>query len=265
MPWKKGENGLLAVDEAGNPVWVSESGEEKGADYGQLIESLRKVNAESKTRKEKIRSMEEKYAAFDGIDDLAAFRAEADKAMAQVKTLSEKDRDVDNLIAARVEAVAEGYKKQLAEHEKKNSELENELNRLKVNVCVKDSKMLQRVCPDQRKLMEREMRRAGFVGEDGKVQFRDDDGEVFRNEKYEPCTADEAVLAIMKMLNIDSNKALLSLDTANGSGANGSNGSLPGVKNPWKKETWNVTEQCRLMRDNPAMAQSLMQAAGVTP
>lgn len=51
-----------------------------------------------------------------------------------------------------------------------------------------------------------------------------------------------------------------------GSGAGGSGGtggtSFDG--NPWKKETWNLTEQYRLYRENPAKARVLAKEAGVT-
>lgn len=33
------------------------------------------------------------------------------------------------------------------------------------------------------------------------------------------------------------------------------------VKNPWSKESFNLTEQGKLLRENPALAQSLMQSA----
>ncbi len=34
--------------------------------------------------------------------------------------------------------------------------------------------------------------------------------------------------------------------------------------NPWAKETWNLTEQGRLVRDNPALAKQMAAQAGVT-
>ncbi|MDO4696847.1 MAG: hypothetical protein Q4A49_04890 [Neisseria sp.] len=36
-----------------------------------------------------------------------------------------------------------------------------------------------------------------------------------------------------------------------------------GVKNPWSKETWNMTEQGRMYRENPALARSLAAQAGI--
>jgi hypothetical protein len=46
----------------------------------------------------------------------------------------------------------------------------------------------------------------------------------------------------------------------NGSGGAGLNAS--GKKNPFAKETWNLTEQSRITRENPKLANSLRAAAG---
>lgn len=41
-------------------------------------------------------------------------------------------------------------------------------------------------------------------------------------------------------------------------------GSGAGVRNPWKKETFNLTEQGRIFRADPAQAKEMMAAAGIT-
>lgn len=46
----------------------------------------------------------------------------------------------------------------------------------------------------------------------------------------------------------------------NGSGGAGS-GSGKGVRNPWRKESWNLTEQMRLMKSDPGLAARLKAAA----
>ncbi|WP_302806422.1 hypothetical protein [Cloacibacillus porcorum] len=52
-----------------------------------------------------------------------------------------------------------------------------------------------------------------------------------------------------------------------GGGAGGSGGGASGAAfsgNPWKKETWNLTEQYRLYKENPVRAKAMAQEAGVT-
>jgi hypothetical protein len=56
---------------------------------------------------------------------------------------------------------------------------------------------------------------------------------------------------------------LLKAQGAGGSGYHAGNGGR--AVNPWAKETLNLTEQGRLLRDNPQQAQQLMAAAGVKP
>jgi DNA-directed RNA polymerase subunit F len=48
-----------------------------------------------------------------------------------------------------------------------------------------------------------------------------------------------------------------------GSGAQGSGGTGGGGRNPWKKETFNLTEQGRIAREDPGLATRLKAAAGV--
>lgn len=47
-----------------------------------------------------------------------------------------------------------------------------------------------------------------------------------------------------------------------GTGSNPGGDGNQGTKNPWKRETFNLTEQARLLRENPALAAQLKAAAG---
>lgn len=57
---------------------------------------------------------------------------------------------------------------------------------------------------------------------------------------------------------------LFETNAGGGADSNGSGGagSQHGQKNPWKQETWNLTEQSRIARHNPNLAASLRKAAG---
>lgn len=48
-----------------------------------------------------------------------------------------------------------------------------------------------------------------------------------------------------------------------GGGYNPAGGGAPTVKNPFAKDTWNMTEQGKLFRENPEQARQLAAAAGV--
>ena len=44
-------------------------------------------------------------------------------------------------------------------------------------------------------------------------------------------------------------------------GLSGSGNKTSGVSNPFSKETWNVTEQHKMMSDNPTLAESMRASA----
>lgn len=52
--------------------------------------------------------------------------------------------------------------------------------------------------------------------------------------------------------------------TESGGGYNPAGGGSPAAKNPFAKDSFNLTEQGKLLRDNPVQAKELAAAAGVT-
>jgi hypothetical protein len=57
---------------------------------------------------------------------------------------------------------------------------------------------------------------------------------------------------------------LFEQNSGGGAAGNGSGGAgwIRGKKNPWAKETWNLTEQSRISRENPTLAKAFAAAAG---
>lgn len=49
-----------------------------------------------------------------------------------------------------------------------------------------------------------------------------------------------------------------------GGGAGGNRGGGSGVSNPWSKDSWNLTEQGRIYKENSGKAEQLAKAAGTT-
>lgn len=270
MPWKKDEDGHLMADGNGNPLWVQESGEEKPVDYSALCKRLSEVNAESKGRKEELRKLNEKYAVLADIEDLPAWHKEALEALEFKKNAPEKDKEVEAQVNGRVEAATSSLKSQLADSDKKLgerdksiSELTSKLHNMTIRADVHSSKLLnERIRPEDRPFIEREMIRAGAVDDEGKVFYRYDDGETIYGEDGN-AKIDEAVLLFLKKLGIDPATKLMSQDDSSGSNGKSSPGAgIGGGKNPWKKENWNVTEQSRITLKDPAEAERMRKAAG---
>lgn len=260
MAWKKDDKGNFAADEAGNPIWTGDSGD-KAVDYAALSAKLSEVNAESKGRKEELRKLKEKYAAFSEIEDLEAWRKDALEAIEYKKNAGAKDQEKIEAMTAPLKAQVAERDRKLGERDKSIAELTERLNRLLIADTVKSSKLLnERIKPDERLFVEREMRRAGTIDKEGKPYFRYDDGEAIYGENGY-ASIDEAIPLFLRKLGIDPATKLMSQNTSTGSGGNPNPGHGGGGVNPWKKETKNVTEQMRIYAKNPAEAERLMREA----
>lgn len=272
MAWKKDDNGNFVLD-GENPIWVSDSGEEKSVDYPAMSKSLREANAESKSRKEELRGLNEKYALFNGIEDLVAWKAEADKAFETVKNLSEKDKEIEAQIAEKIATATGNLKAQMAEKNKKLAEKDKaladqtaRLNMLLVKANVQSSKILnERLKPDDKPFIVQMLERAGRIDAEGKVIFVYDDGStIMAGDDAHNASADEAIPLLMEKMGVDPKVKILSPNTTSGSGGNPNTGGGVNMEvNPWKKETWNLTKQSEISVKNPALAKQLKAAAGL--
>ena len=226
MAWDVDENGVMQLVD-GNPVWVSETGEKKPVDYQAMSRRLPEVNTESKTRKEKLRALEERYALLADIEDLPAFLDEANKAVEMMRNAPDRDKAIEEQVKSRLDAMTQPLKaqieardKKLAEKEKALSETLARYNSAMVKTDVLNSKLLnERIKPEDRPFIQRELIRSGTVGDDGRVVYRFDDGERIYGENGDAATVDEAVLAILKRLGIDPAAKLISQSGASGTGA----------------------------------------------
>ena len=96
---------------------------------------------------------------------------------------------------------------------------------------------------------------------DGKIVAFEADGQIRQSKDgYTPLTLDEWVEELRSEA-----PHLFEQNSGGGASGNGSGGAglTHGQKNPWAKETRNLTEQGRITRENPQLAQRLRAAAGV--
>lgn len=88
--------------------------------------------------------------------------------------------------------------------------------------------------------------------------FGPDGKEIYRPKDGEPLNIRDFVEDLAK-------KATHLFKPSKGAGAEGgSGGGHAGGKNPWKKETFNLTQQMQITRENPALATRLKSEAGVS-
>lgn len=154
-----------------------------------------------------------------------------------MKNAPDRDKDIEEQVKNRLEAVSAPLKAQIvvkekaiADREKALADVTGRYHAVTVKTDVLNSKMVnERIRPEVRTFIQRELMRSGTVGEDGKVVYRTDDGEVIYGDDGGPASVDDAAIAIMKNLNVDPTSNLMSQDTNAAAGRSGcaNAGSLP--------------------------------------
>jgi hypothetical protein len=119
MAWK------LKVDEAGTPVvqegipvFVDDTGKEAPIDPNQMHQKILELNAESKSRREKLEELGRRLKPVEGIEDVAAFMENATKALETVKNLD----DASLVQAGDVERIKSDAKRGMEEVERRLKE-----------------------------------------------------------------------------------------------------------------------------------------------
>lgn len=106
MKLKTDENGNAVITD-GKPVYVHDDGTEVPFDAPGAMQKITALNKESRDHRLKAKKLEESMGAFEGIEDLATWRKDAEKALETMASLDE-----NNLVEA---GKVESLKKQLVE------------------------------------------------------------------------------------------------------------------------------------------------------
>ena len=90
MSWKlkTAEDGTPELKD-GVPVYVDENGGEGPIDPNDMHRKILEVNAESKSRRERIEEMTARLKPLEGIDDVSAYLENAQKAVETVQNLED--------------------------------------------------------------------------------------------------------------------------------------------------------------------------------
>lgn len=87
---KLNADGVVEVQE-GKPVYLDADGKELAADVPAMYQKIIDLGKENKTHREKHEGQAETLKLFDGIEDLAEWKGNADKALETVANLNDKD------------------------------------------------------------------------------------------------------------------------------------------------------------------------------
>ena len=230
MPWKMDENGNLVKGDDGNPIAITESGEERSVDYAAMSRKLSEVNKESAGRKERIRELEAQLKPLEGIDDVAAFIEAARKNAEAVAAFDDKQKSTEESIRSRVDAAVAPFKKQVAELEAGKADVEKRLHNALIDAQFSSSKYANE------SLISPAMAKALFaknfsINSDGKLIAVGDDGLKVGEDGSFDSMLKELVANSPFKANLEKGS------TATGSGASaGAGGNYTGAKTMLRSE-----------------------------
>lgn len=99
MPYqpKKDEKGMIVVNTEGLPVWVdTETKEESAFDVNTLRNTITDRRQKAKTFEDEAKGLREKLKAVEDIEDLSAFRKQAEEAIQKSKSKTSEPAEVES-------------------------------------------------------------------------------------------------------------------------------------------------------------------------
>jgi len=279
MPWKVDEKGNMVMQD-GNPVWVYEDGKEAGFNAENALKNIGALKEEAKSHRLKYKEAADQLKAIAdaGVEDIGEFITTAKKALETVKNLKDGDLvkagEVETLKTkitteseSKLKKTIETYDKKLAEKDAEIAKRDKALNKVLIEKEFIASEFINKktTLPPE---IAYEYFGKRFVVEDingEMVPFAlDAKGEKLLSIKNagDYAKPDEAIeLIIMEWPQKDK----ILIRDASGGGTHTKIGGPTGdkVANPWKKETRNLTQQMKIAKENPALADRLRAEAGI--
>lgn len=229
-----------------------------------VVKKLREENAKRRTAQRELKSkldeMEAKFATIDleEVEELLARKAELETSK------MEKKGEFDKLLQKNNEAHDKELKKVATERDdlaNQKSQLEAELDNTvlayEISLYAAESKclnpqMLQMWVSNEAKIekLDNGKRVIRFLDGEGEERLCPKTGKPFTiKQRIEEMKADPAT-------------AMLFEGASYGAGSHNTPGGTGTTVNPWKEDTFNLTEQGKLVRENPDLAKSLAAKAG---
>lgn len=216
--WKM-DGDKLALDEAGNPIYIQTDGTERSVGG----DTISKLNGEARQHRERAEKAEQTLKAFEGITDAEAAR----KALDTVKKLDAKQLiDAGEVDKVRDE-VAKGYQQQLTEAQKNAEALQDRVNNMTKQTAFATSKFIQERVAVPPEMFQATFER-NFKVEDGKlVPYGPDGNKIYSKKRMgEVADVDEAFEIMLE--TYPHKDSVLKAPNVGGSGNNGSGGNRGG-------------------------------------
>lgn len=189
MPWKRDDQGQLALDDNGDPIRIDSNGNEASVkDDG--IDSLQRAVSESIQRKEKIQDLEKQLKNYEGIDD----PQKAKDALEKVQNLENKDLIDAGKAEEMKQQIKDQYENKISEKDQALSERDQQIHNLVVSNAFASSQVV-----NEKTILPPDVAEAyfgkHFKVENGQAVAYDQNGNpIYSKDKPgEPASFDEAL------------------------------------------------------------------------
>src|SRR5574343_752 len=128
---KMSDDGHVVLNEEAKPVVVDENGKEFALDYNGLYSKIPARNEEAKKHRLKAQEYEQKLKIFDGIEDLEAWKSQAQEALEKIQTLDQSQMvaagEVEKLKAEMEKAFVSKHPRAMDQFEKAKQDYDAKL------------------------------------------------------------------------------------------------------------------------------------------
>lgn len=206
------------------------------------------------------KELEEFKARYDGIDPDEFKRLADEKRKLELLAQGHKPEEIEKIVVDRVKGIKADFDKQLGTLTTERDTLTSRLTAVQIDQGVITAATKRGLRPTAIPDITARARLV-FKLVNGAPRAFENDGTTVRygRDGVTPMTLEEWVDAQVADAPhlFESNAG----GGAAGNGAGGAAGSGRSVKNPFRKETWNLTEQMKLQKTDPALAARLKAAA----
>jgi hypothetical protein len=191
---------------------------------------------------------------FDGIDPEAVHQLAEENRSLRTATLSE---DAKREMEAQLKTAKSAFEKQIAAVTGERDALHGRLTAIQIDQAVVTEATKRGLRPTAIPDITSRAR-TNFKLVNGVPQAFEGDGQTARTGKdgVSPMTLAEWVDAL-----VSDAPHLFEANAGGGAAGSGSRGAATGVANPFRKESWNVTEQMKLQKNDPSLAARLKATA----
>jgi len=186
----------------------------------------------------------------------------------EITELLKKGKDVDKVVEQRIAAVKQGHEQQVKTFTTEIGRLTSRLSDLSINQAVIERATKLGLRPSAQPDITSRAQRVFTLNPKGDLVALEADGKTPKYGKDgTPLTIQEWVEALVAEAPHLFAESKGSGGSGDGSGGQAGGGAEWSKKNPFKKGTqfFNLTEQGKLMKENPTLARRLMVEAGIKP